>query len=72
MVHNEFSSGQNDQVQANDQNTLQAHHQQLVHMQAELPTLGTALNPVESEWAMNQQASAMPADQTAQAMYQGE
>ncbi|MGC5326644.1 hypothetical protein [Brevibacillus sp. SYSU BS000544] len=55
-----------------EENLLQANNQQAVHMQAELPTLGTALNPVESEWAMNPQAAAMPADQTAIAMDQGE
>lgn len=46
--------------------------QEAVHMQAELPTEGTALNPLESEWVMNEQASAMPVDQLANAMQQGE
>ncbi len=43
-----------------------------VHMQAELPTQGTALNPVETQWVMNEQAAAMPTDQLATAMQQGE
>lgn len=45
---------------------------QPVHSQSEWPILGTALNPVELQWSMNQTAAAMPVDQLANAMQQGE
>jgi len=43
-----------------------------VHLQAELPTSGTTLNPVEEAWVFDNNAAAAPADQLAGAMYQGE
>ncbi|MGD8189814.1 hypothetical protein ACQCN2_07510 [Brevibacillus ginsengisoli] len=45
---------------------------QSVHTQSELPIQGTALNPIETKWSMNDTATAMPADQLANAMQQGE
>lgn len=43
-----------------------------VHMQAELPAAGTSLNPVETDWAFNDRAGAVPIDEAATAMQQGE
>lgn len=45
---------------------------QPAHLQSELPIKGTALNPIETEWTMNQTAAAMPAGELANAMQQGE
>jgi len=43
-----------------------------VHLQAELPTVGTPLNPIEEAWAFDQNAGAAPVDQLASSMQQGE
>jgi hypothetical protein len=43
-----------------------------VHMQAELPTEGTPLNPVEEAWAFGHHAAAAPGDKLANSMQQGE
>lgn len=43
-----------------------------VHLQAEMPTAGTALNPLEEGWAFDQNPAAAPVDQLAEAMQQGE
>ncbi|MBO8164948.1 MAG: hypothetical protein H0Z34_14730 [Brevibacillus sp.] len=41
-------------------------------MQAELPALGTALNPLESGWVFDKNAAAAPPEQLDSAMQQGE
>lgn len=43
-----------------------------VDMQAEMPIAGTALNPLEEEWAFDQNPAAAPVDQLAESMQQGE
>jgi hypothetical protein len=43
-----------------------------LHMQAEWPAAGTALNPAEGSWAFDDNAAAVPEDRLAGAMYQGE
>ncbi|NGQ95411.1 hypothetical protein G3578_09610 [Brevibacillus sp. SYP-B805] len=43
-----------------------------LHMQAELPTEGTPLNPVEEAWAFDHHAAAAPDDKLADSMQQGE
>ncbi|MFM1654005.1 hypothetical protein ACI7RC_18160 [Brevibacillus sp. B_LB10_24] len=40
--------------------------------QAELPAEGTALNPVESSWVFDANASVAPPDELDRAMQQGE
>lgn len=40
----------------------QNQEEQPVHLQAELPTVGTALNPLEEGWAFDQTVAAAPVD----------
>ncbi|UFJ41694.1 hypothetical protein LOK74_04040 [Brevibacillus humidisoli] len=44
----------------------------LTHMQAELPAQGTALNPSESGWVFDENASTAPVEKLDSAMQQGE
>ena len=59
-------------LHANSQQSSSQETKQPVHLQSELPIQGTALNPIETEWSMNEEAAAMPVDQLANAMQQGE
>jgi hypothetical protein len=43
-----------------------------INMQAELPMMGTPLNPIETEWVFDEDPGAAPPEQLAGSMPQGE
>ncbi|WP_176560230.1 hypothetical protein [Brevibacillus dissolubilis] len=55
-----------------NQNQHEALANEVVQNPAEMPELGTALNPLEQSWAFDSNPAAAPVDQLAGAMQQGE
>jgi len=49
-----------------------AQREDLTQQQTELPAQGTALNPLESGWIFDEQASVAPVEKLDSAMQQGE